>query len=144
MANMIGNGSCVQSELTSGCWSAPSSARLGFKQTLVCGFRCSLILFSVVWIYLNHFNCSPSQKSGKGIWYGQTLEIEVVVLSLYGCTLWKLNWPESKRKELCSNLLYSLFITFRQWDSLRVGCNNVKHPQIDLERLHFARSTSQL
>lgn len=80
---MIGNGSCVQSELTSDCWFAPSSAGLGSEQTRVSGFHCTLILFSVVWIYLNHFNCNPAQKSAKGIWSCPELEIELAMLSLH-------------------------------------------------------------
>lgn len=144
MANMIGNGSCVQSELTSDRWFAPCSAELESEQTRVCGFRCSLILFSDVWIYLNHFNCSPSQTSAwrKLIWP----ELENSLMLRASIILHCENTTDISQKGKICVIIYfvACLFHFHCQGVLDVVFNKVKYRKIDPERLHFAHSEKTL
>lgn len=140
MANMIGNGSCVQSELTSDGWFAPCSAELESEQTRVCGFRCSLILFSDVWIYLNHFNCSPSQSSAwrNLIWpeLKQGLMFQASITPHCGNT----TDPSQKGKRCVIIYFAACLLHFNSQGILGVTFTKVKYHKIDPERLHSVHS----
>lgn len=127
----------VQSELASACRSAPSSAGLGSEQTRVSGFRCTLILFSLVWIYLNHFNCDLSQKNPPK---RNSIRPELEIRSR-DARLWlkKHDQPERKRgKDFFFFVVVIYFATcllrLRLSRSFTIGFNKVMHPQTGLER----------
>ena len=145
---MIGNGSCVQSELTSVRWSAPSSAGQGIRANTCLWIPLQLDLI---------FGCLNLFKSFQLQSIAENLAKEFDPRSA-GNRTWRaarppLLHPEKtqltrvkKEGVFCYNLLWSLFITFGLCGSLGVGFNEVRHLQIDLERLHSACShrTSRL
>ena len=145
---MIGNGSCVQSELTSVHWSAPSSAGLGIRANTCLWIPLQLdLIFGCLNLFKSFQLQSIAENLAKEYDPSRAGNRTRELLGLRCCALRKHSWPESKRKEFfCYNLLGSSFITFGLSGSLGLGFNKVRHLQIDLERLHSACShrTSRL
>lgn len=143
---MIGNGSCVQSELTLDGWFAPSSAGLGPEQTRVSGFHCTLILFSGCLNLFKSLQLQSTAEIHRSNLIQPELEIELGMLGLHRRRL-TTQLTRVKKIKVFVVIYFAACLSHLECPGVEggIGFNKVRHPRIDVERLlSCSDRTSQL